>query len=102
MSPSKDTDRSGDKKKKRRRDEDGEQDGDGGAGTSGKGAASIGQLTGHIRNKQKREELYAKLKHQQNVSRWPLALEGGLPPPRVCCPPAARPRASALAASCLA
>ncbi len=30
-------------------------------------AKSIGQLTSHIRNKQKREEAYGKLKHKKKV-----------------------------------
>lgn len=34
---------------------------------------TIGQLTSHIRNKQKRGEEYAKLKHKQKVREGPDA-----------------------------
>ena len=47
-------------KRKQREDDD--------APTSSAEPASIGQLTSHIANKQKRSAEYAKLKHKKDVS----------------------------------
>ncbi len=47
---------------KRQRDADGDDE-----EPVQKGPATIGQQTSHIRNKQVRSELYAKLKHKKKV-----------------------------------
>jgi len=53
--------------KKRMRNDDGDEE-----HASAKAGATIGQQTSGIKNKQRRSELYAKLKHKQKASRHDL------------------------------
>lgn len=56
--------------RKRRRDDGGDHEGDAGPSTSTPRAErTVGQMTSHIRNKQRREEAYAKLKAKQNKAK---------------------------------